>query len=130
VQIPDNLSEPVHRAISEIASTGSWAERLTPATRAGANRHDADWYYRVLRKSANQVDIWRTIYYHPLAGGAADIMEWFKGSALRPYLDLLDPTEQSTFLRHFQESIGHAYPSMSDGIVLLPFPRLFFIPTR
>jgi trans-aconitate 2-methyltransferase len=130
VQIPDNLSEPVHRRISEIASTGAWAKRLVQGAQAGANRHTPEWYYRILHECASRVDIWRTTYHHSLAGGAADITEWFKGAALRPYLDLLDATEQLEFLQRFQESVADTYSTMPDGSVLLPFPRLFFVATR
>jgi trans-aconitate 2-methyltransferase len=130
VQIPDNLDEPVHRIISDIATTGAWAQKLTAASKAGANRHSAEWYFDVLHKIANEVNIWRTIYYHVLPGGATDITEWFKGTALRPYLDLLDTDEVPRFLGGFQHAIAKAYPAMSDGSILLPFPRLFFVATR
>jgi trans-aconitate 2-methyltransferase len=130
VQIPDNLDEPVHRVMREIAADGPWAEKLTQASKAGANRHSPEWYHRVLHRSADNVNIWRTIYYHALSGGATDITEWFKGTGLRPFLDPLDENERRSFLHRFQESMVAAYPGMPDGSVLLPFPRLFFIATR
>src|SRR4051812_8257881 len=104
--------------------------KLAAASRAGANRQSAEWYYDVLHKIADGVDIWRTLYYHVLPGGAMDITEWFKGTALRPYLDLLDADEAPRFLRRFQHSVAEAYPAMSNGSILLPFPRLFFVATR
>jgi trans-aconitate 2-methyltransferase len=76
------------------------------------------------------VDVWRTIYHHPLAGGAAAVVEWFKGSGLRPFLELLDEQERATYLERYTIAIRDAYPALADGAVLLPFPRLFIVATR
>ena len=57
------------------------------------------------------------------------MVEWFKGSALRPFLARLDAAEQAIFLDRYRAAIEPAYPSQ-DGIVLLPFPRLFLLGTR
>jgi trans-aconitate 2-methyltransferase len=76
------------------------------------------------------VDVWRTTYHHPLTGGAEAVVEWFKGSALRPYLARLDEQEQASFLQMYLQAMQHDYPAATDGKVLLPFPRLFVIATR
>jgi trans-aconitate 2-methyltransferase len=130
VQIPDNLDEPAHRQMREIAERGPWAEKLAGASRARNNGHPADWYYRTLRDHVATVNVWRTVYHHPLAGGAAAIVEWFKGSGLRPFLEALDETERSDFLTRYETALASAYPAFPDGTVLLPFPRLFFVSTR
>jgi trans-aconitate 2-methyltransferase len=130
VQMPDNLDEPAHRLMREIAADGPWAGKLAMAADARAPRHEADWYYRVLRESVGALDIWRTTYHHPLAGGAAAVVEWFKGSGLRPFIDPLDEAERPAFLARYQEAVARAYPAHSDGTVLLPFPRLFIVATR
>ncbi|MDQ3599604.1 MAG: trans-aconitate 2-methyltransferase, partial [Pseudomonadota bacterium] len=75
------------------------------------------------------VDVWRTTYHHPLAGSAA-VVEWFKGSALRPFLAPLTESERNAFLDEYLARITKAYPALADGTVLLPFPRLFIIATR
>ena len=69
--------------------------------------------------------MWRTIYHHP--PGAAAVVQWFTSTALRPYLGPLDPAEQQAFLAEYQSRIERAYPALSDGTVLLPFPRLFIV---
>ena len=72
----------------------------------------------------------RTTYHHPLAGGASGVVEWFKGSGLRPFLDPLDEAERAQYLKQYQTAIERAYPALTDGSVLLPFPRLFIVATR
>ncbi len=129
VQMPDNLDEPSHRVMREIAGFGPWAAKLKHAAKARAERHGPDWYFRLLRVHAAHVDVWRTTYFHPL-GGAPAIVEWLKGTGLRPFLDPLEKSEREAFLVRYEEAIAEAYPAETDGTVLLPFPRLFFVATR
>ena len=129
VQMPDNLEEPSHRLMGEVASDGPWAAKLKDAASARTERHLADWYFRLARPHAPHVDIWRTTYFHPLAGARA-IVEWLKGTGLRPFLDPLDESERQAFLARYQGRIAKAYPAAPDGTVLLPFPRLFVVVAR
>ncbi|CAK9889713.1 MULTISPECIES: trans-aconitate 2-methyltransferase [Pseudomonas] len=128
IQTPDNLDEPAHRQIREIARLGSWAGKVGDLQLPP--RHTAAYYYDVLSPHCRRVDVWRTTYYHPLAGGAPAVVEWFKGSALRPYLAALDAQEQADFLQYYLQAMEQAYPLAADGTVLLPFPRLFIVATR
>ena len=130
VQMPDNLGDPAHRLMRETAVAGPWSEKLVQAAQARAPLAAAEWYYQLLRPLTHRTDIWRTTYYHSLAGGAAAIVEWFKGSGLRPYLAPLDDAERSAYLESYTAAIAQAYPALPDGSVLLPFPRLFLVAIR
>jgi trans-aconitate 2-methyltransferase len=129
VQMPDNLEEPSHRLMGEVASDGPWAAKLKDAAGARTERRLADWYFRLARAHAPHVDIWRTTYFHPLAGARA-IVEWLKGTGLRPFLDPLDESERQAFLARYEGRIAKTYPAEPDGTVLLPFPRLFVVAAR
>jgi trans-aconitate 2-methyltransferase len=129
VQVPDNLDEPAHVLMRETAAGGPWAAKLAEAGAARAPRHDAAWYCDRLSPLAARVDIWRTTYYHRLADASA-IVEWFKGTGLRPFLDPLTPDERTAYLARYLDAVAQAYPPLADGGVLLPFPRLFFIAVR
>ncbi len=130
VQSPDNLDEPSHRLMREIAAAGPWAAKLADAAKARAARHGAEWYFRLLRAHASRVDPWRTTYFHALAGGARAVVEWLKGTGLRPFLDPLSDDQRQAFLARYEAAIAETYPAAADGTVLLPFPRLFFVATR
>jgi trans-aconitate 2-methyltransferase len=117
VQTPDNLDEPSHRLMREVAAKGPWAEKLAGAAKTRAERRGAEWYYRLLRADAARVDIWRTTYFHPLAGAGA-VVEWVKGTGLRPFLDPLDPAERAAYLDRYEAAIARAYPAEADGTVL------------
>ena len=87
------------------------------------------WYYKLLSPFCARVDVWRTTYYHALSGPGA-IVEWFKGSGLRPFLDPLDPAARAAYLERYTAAVTRAYPMLTDGSVLLPFPRLFVVAIR
>ncbi|MDR5825149.1 trans-aconitate 2-methyltransferase [Caballeronia sp. LZ043] len=128
VQMPDNLDEPAHQAMRAAAADGPWRGKLKGVERTA--RHGAEWYYTRLKPHCAQVDVWRTTYHHPLEGGIEGIVEWFKGSALRPFLAKLDADEAEAFLDRYREGLRAAYTVQDDGTVLLPFPRLFIVATR
>jgi trans-aconitate 2-methyltransferase len=130
VQMPDNLDEPAHRLMREVAAAGPWAKKLAGAAGARAPRLPAAWYYALLRPHVARVDVWCTVYHHVLSGGTDAVVEWFKGSGLRPFLTPLDAAETEGFLTAYRTALVDAYPPLSDGSVLLPFPRLFFVATR
>lgn len=130
VQMPDNLDEPAHRLMREVAAQGPWTGKLAAASASRAARGTPGWYYALLRPHCARVDVWLTVYHHALAGGAAAVVEWFKGSGLRPFLDPLDNAERAAFLAQYEAAVAKAYPTLADGTVLLPFPRLFIVATR
>lgn len=127
VQMPDSLDEPAHRVMREVAAGGPWAAKLSAAIALRTSLGTAAWYHELLHAAGCRVDVWRTTYYHVLAGGAAAVVEWFKGSGLRPFLAPLDTDQRHEFLLRYQTEVGKAYPAHADGSVLLPFPRLFIV---
>lgn len=129
VQVPDNLAEPTHRLMRQVAEEGAWSDRLRPALAPWDNRLSADSYYRILLPVAQSIDMWRTVYFHRLPGPAG-IVEWFRGSTLRGFFALLTDDEAIAFEARYQALLEAAYPPLPDGSVLLPFPRLFFIARR
>ncbi|MEQ5842936.1 trans-aconitate 2-methyltransferase [Paraburkholderia acidicola] len=128
VQMPDNLEEPAHQLLRKIAADGPWAERLKGIART--ERFEARRYFGLLSPICSRVDVWRTTYHHPLKGGPDAVVEWFKGSALRPFLAALGETERDAFLARYRHAIADGYPGEGDGTILLPFPRLFIVATR
>lgn len=128
IQTPDNLEEPAHQLAREVAASGRWRTKIGEVRHPP--RHAANFYYGLLRPVCRAVDVWRTTYFHVLSGGPSAVVEWFKGTALRPYLAPLDEVEKVEFLQAYTSAIAQAYPAYEDGTVLLPFPRLFVVATR
>ena len=76
------------------------------------------------------MSVWRTEYYHRIADGIDGIVEWFKGSALGPFLAVLGSAEQAMFLADYRAALDGRYTMLADGAALLPFPRLFLVAVR
>ncbi|WP_353186768.1 trans-aconitate 2-methyltransferase [Bosea sp. (in: a-proteobacteria)] len=129
VQMPDNLAEPSHRAMAETAAEGPWAARLAGAAEARVSIGSFSDYRRWLATAGCTTDLWRTTYVHALNGADA-IVEWFRSTGLKPYLDPLPAEQRAGFLARYRERIAQAYPAEPDGKVLLRFPRLFIVATR
>lgn len=128
VQMPDNGGEPSHALLRELAAEAPWRERLASATVLRDDLPPVSVYYDRLRPRCRGFDIWHTLYEHPI-DGAAGIVEWFKGSRLRPYLDALQD-RSADFLAAYQARIATAYPQQYDGKCLLRFPRLFLVAVK
>lgn len=128
VQMPYAFRTPSHRLIDETAREPRWADRLAGAGLKEDCVHPLRWYIRRLQKLGLEVNAWKTTYYHVLMGDDP-VLELFKGSALRPLLERLEPNEADTFLQEVAGRLRAAYPKR-DGTTLLPFPRIFFVATR
>ena len=107
-----------------------WAQALQAASASRTPIAEADWYFALLRPLCAKVDVWRTTYYHALSGGPGAIVEWFKGSGLRPFLEPLDAPLRAAYLEKYMAAVAREYPVSPDGSVLLPFPRLFWVAVR
>lgn len=92
------------------------------------NFHNLDQtgYYNELSRYFQDISIWETDYYHILQE-RKDVIEWYRGSGLRPYLAALSGQEQEEFIRDLSGAIDRSYPLLDDGRVFLVMPRLFFI---
>jgi trans-aconitate 2-methyltransferase len=124
VQMPAEGS-PLRSALADLAGRPRWRDALAGAGNA-LHFHDARFYYDLL---APRVDLWETVYYHPLASHRA-LIDWYEGTGMRPYLDALpDAAAREAFKAELLEACRGDFPAAADGRVLLPFRRLFFVAT-
>jgi len=129
VQMPDNLAEPSHVLMRDVAREGAWAKKLRGAIALRDPLPPPGVYYDRLKAHAARVDVWHVVYNFALDGAEA-ITEWVKGTGLRPFLDPLTPKERVAYLADYTARVAKAYPERVDGKVLLGFPRLFLMATR
>jgi trans-aconitate 2-methyltransferase len=125
-QVPNNFDEPSHRLMRDTA--GPWSVR-TAGVRARDPVERAAVYYDLLAARASSVDIWQTTYEHVMTSPPA-IVDWVKGTGLRPFLDVLTGEERPAFLDAYTRGIDAAYPPRVDGNRLFSFPRLFVVAVR
>jgi trans-aconitate 2-methyltransferase len=125
VQMPARDS-PAHDLVRSMANSVPWSRRFTGAP-PDWNSHDPGFYYDVLAPYAARLDIWETTYIHVL-NSPVDIVEWYKGTGLRPFLNALEGDAlRQRFLDEYLAGIEKLYPPRADGRVLFQFRRIFVI---
>lgn len=126
VQMPDNLDEPSHAAMREVAAGAPFAGVLADAAGARAELLSFEATQDALAPFAATIDQWRTTYVHPLAG-IGKVAELLRSTGLKPFLDPLDEAGRADFLARWTAKIAPAYPATADGRVLYRFPRRFLV---
>ncbi len=123
VQIPMNGQEAFFRIMDEIISDPQWGfssvnieqnETLPP-----------EEYFDLLSSLTEDFDIWETVYYHNMPSAKA-IVEWVKGTRLRPYLNALDKTKAERLEKEITERAGAVYRTQKNGEIIFRFRRFFF----
>jgi trans-aconitate 2-methyltransferase len=127
VQMPSNFEEPSHVLMAETAREGPWVAKLSKGWRPNSVK-PLGWYVEELWRLGFDVDAWETVYHHVLPGDDP-VLEWTKGTALRPVLALLEPGERAGFLEAYAATLRKAYPKTPNG-TRFPFRRIFFVGVR
>jgi trans-aconitate 2-methyltransferase len=126
--VPYHFQDPAHLMIDETKADPRWRASLAGV---GLHQHSVRplvWYVERLHELGCAVDAWQTTYIHVLSG-ENPVLEWFKGTALRPLLNALAPEARTEFLQELGARLTAAFPP-TGGVTLLPFPRLFFVARR
>ncbi len=129
VQMPAHFNSSLHREILETAGDPAWRHLMGPALNA-MTKEPPSFYYNLLRPLAAHLEIWETEYYH-VVDSPQSIVEWFRGTGMRPFLEALENEKQrKRFEELLQERYTRAYPPQNDGRILFPFRRLFIMAYR
>ena len=126
-QVPANFDQPSHRAIADLAGSDRWRPLLADV-RLNRQSTDPAQYVDLLSRAGLEVDAWETTYLHVLHGDDP-VVEWYKGSGLRPVIAALPPDLAGEFLAQFRARMAEAYPAAPYGTVF-PFRRVFVVAER
>jgi trans-aconitate methyltransferase len=126
--MPGNFDGPSHRILRELCQSARWRDRLGQVNRHNIVGNPAD-YFELLSDEGCDVDAWETTYLQVLHG-TDPVLEWMKGTALRPALDAL-PEEgaREEFLAELTLLLRESYPPGPHG-TLFPFRRIFVVASR
>ncbi len=127
VQLPDFLSMPANESILKAAE--AYAGTFEGIERELFSNRDIEEYYDILTRYYSGAEVWRTGYYHVMDSHEA-ILEFIRGTALRPYLQRLETGESDIFQRRILLGLKDRYPVRSDGKILFEFKRIFFTARR
>ena len=122
-QVPGNFGSPSHVLMRALAESPRWRDRLDGVLRHhDAVAEPAD-YAAMLLERGWQATAWETTYLHML-GGPDPVLEWVRGTGLRPILAALDEDDAREFSDTYAEQLREAYPVGRFGTPF-PFRRLF-----
>lgn len=125
VQMPINFEQPSHTILRDLTSRKTWKPHLKAFSSKLRAPKPAAWYIETLTRLGFKVDAWETTYHHVLKGENA-VLEWVKGTALRPVLNALEPELHTRFLGELGLRYLEVYPKQAFG-TLFAFNRLFFV---
>jgi trans-aconitate 2-methyltransferase len=133
VQMPLSWDAPAHRLMRETLADGgpngtSLGTEELRQVMAQRWVGDAPDYYDLLEGHTSRLDIWEAEYLQVLEG-EHPVLEWLKGTGLRPVLKTLDDAEREIFLAKYTQRLRQAYPRRATGHTLFPFRRLFIVAT-
>ena len=83
-------------------------------------------YYDVLSELTDHFRIWETAYFHSMPSYES-ILEWYRGTGLRPYLEQLSADDHAAFSADVMQCLKDAYTVQKNGEIIFRFPRLFFV---
>jgi trans-aconitate 2-methyltransferase len=124
IQMPDNLNEPSQALMREVAGRAPFRDKLGGASAARETIGDFADYYAALAPHCAATDVWRTTYVHALPGPDA-IVEWVKGTGLRPYLACLAQDEREAVPRPISRGDRRRLSAASRWRALLSFSASF-----
>ena len=123
-QLPGNAGHPSHDLVMELATAPRWRSLLADVE-LNRQADDPSDYVALLARPGYQIDAWETTYQHVL-NGYNPVLEWTKGTTLRPVLAALDPEQAEAFLADYGARVLEAYPARPFGTVF-PFRRVFAV---
>jgi trans-aconitate 2-methyltransferase len=127
-QVPANFTAPSHRLMRELAESPSWRDRLHGVLRGPETVLEPAVYLDLLVACGMRVEAWQTEYLHVLQG-PDPVLEWVRGTGLRPVLATLDEDDAAAFSSEYAALLREAYPARAHGTVF-GFRRTFVVAHR
>ncbi|GAA1567682.1 trans-aconitate 2-methyltransferase [Streptomyces globosus] len=129
-QVPGNHTAPSHALLAALCDSPRWRDRLAGHGSRYVHVLDPAEYLDRLTELGCTADTWETTY-HQLLPGPDPVLDWVKGTALRPVLTALgdDREAAETFLAEYRDLLREAYPPGPRGTVF-PFRRIFAVAVK
>jgi len=126
VQVPNTSNMPMNIELMKLVDTEKWKKHFVSLSNTRSTYHEYHYYYDILCDLSNSIDMWVTNYCH-IMSSHAEIIKWYSGTGLRPYLDCFnDENTRNEFLHEYESILKNFYPVQKDGKILFPFTRIFF----
>ena len=124
VQIPQQSKHPVHDIMKTVSKSDKWKNKIRVLRKY--NNLNENEYYDILSELTDNFRIWETTYFYSMPSYES-IIEWYKGTGLRPYLEQLSVDDREKYLDDIMHCLKDTYPTQKNGGIIFKYPRLFFI---
>lgn len=124
-QVPGNFLAPSHVLMRTLAMGPKWKAKLDGVLRGGDSTDSPEQYARLALSAGLVPDAWESTYVHLLAG-EDPVLDWVRGTGLRPVLDALPKEESEQFEREYAGLLRIAYPK-AGPLTPFPFRRIFCV---
>jgi trans-aconitate 2-methyltransferase len=116
-----------NQMMRDMASSERWRQWFPDGRAKEWCSHPLEFYYAALAGRAKWLDLWATDYMQ-IMPDVEGIVEWYKSTGLRPYLDLIkDNGQHQDFLDEYRSRLEAFYPKSEAGGVPFLFRRLFIV---
>jgi trans-aconitate 2-methyltransferase len=127
-QVPANFDAPSHRLMRELAESPGWRDRLGGVLRGADSVATPQVYLQLMIEQGLRADVWQTEYLHVLPG-PDPVLEWVRGTGLRPVLAALDEPDAAAFSTEYGAALRAAYARQPYGTVF-GFTRTFVVASK
>lgn len=127
-QVPGNFGSPSHALMRELAESPRWRGSLQGVLRHADAVAEPPRYASILTGAGLVADVWETTYFHLLTG-EDPVLQWVRGTGLRPVLAALGAGDPAEFEQEYAARLREAYPATPHGTIF-PFRRIFAVGHR
>ena len=127
VQMPANETETAKVELGKLAREERWRAMLAGRDRA-FHEDPPEFYAAMLAELGyDQIDCYHLTFHHPM-DKPADVVQWYRSTGLRPFIDALPKDRHDEFLAALTERLNSAYDT--SGPMIFNFKRLFIWGSR
>lgn len=123
VQVPNQAEMPINHIVENIVKSDKWKDKF--CNKRNFYNLAEEEYFNLISDISSDFSIWKTVYFHRLPSQES-IIEWYRATGLRPYLEKLDDADKNELEQDILEKLKEEYPTQGNGEVIFRFSRLFF----
>jgi trans-aconitate 2-methyltransferase len=122
-QMPANAFETAKIEMDRLVEESPWREMLASVQIPFRKDAAPERYLKMLPEIGyTEVDSYYVTFHHPMER-PADVVQWYRSTGLRPFVDALPTERQNDFLAAYTERLERAYGT--TGPMTFDFRRIF-----